>query len=94
MRFCVSVDLIHLSVGGTKIKSVRSHLTVNDVNKFAADGAVNAGPSPLPPVEHGAAVEVDRVVSRGGTIALGGMVLVAAEILAGARSGSGSNPTR
>ena len=27
VRFWVSVDLIHLSVGGTKIKSVRSHLT-------------------------------------------------------------------
>jgi hypothetical protein len=87
VRFWVSVDLIHLSVGGTKIKSVRSHLTVNDLNKLAADGAVNAGPSPLPPVEHGAAVEVDRVVSRGGTIALGGKVLLAAEILAGRQVG-------
>jgi hypothetical protein len=60
---------------------------VNDLNKLAADGAVNAGPSPLPPVEHGAAVEVDRVVSRGGTIALGGKVLLAAEILAGRQVG-------
>jgi hypothetical protein len=83
----VSVHLIHLSVGGTKIKSVRSHLTVNDLNKLAADGAVNAGPSPLPPVEDGAAVEVERVVSRGGTIALGGKVLLAAEILAGRQVG-------
>jgi hypothetical protein len=80
-------DLIHLSVGGTKIKSVRSHLTVNDLNKLAADGAVNAGPSPLPPVEPGAAVEVDRVVSRGGTITLGGKALLAAEILAGRQVG-------
>jgi transposase InsO family protein len=87
VRFWVSVHLIHLSVGGTKIKSVRSHLTVNDLNKLAADGAVNAGPSPLPPVEPGAAVEVDRVVSRGGTITLGGKVLLAAEILAGRQVG-------
>ena len=87
VRFWASVDLIHLLIGGVKIKTVRSHLTVNDLARLVVQGAANAGPSPLPPIEHGAAVEVDRVVSRGGTIALGGMVLLAAEILAGRQVG-------
>jgi hypothetical protein len=45
------------------------------------------GPVALPPVQPGDAVEVERVVSNGGTIALGGHVLVAAEILRGQRVG-------
>jgi transposase InsO family protein len=64
VRFWASVDLIHLLIGGVKIKTVRSHLTVNDLARLVAQGVANAGPSPLPPIEHGAAVEVDRVVSR------------------------------
>jgi len=87
VRFWASVDLIHLLVGGVKIKTVRSHLTVIDLAKLVTEGAVNGGPSPLPPIEGGAAVEVDRVVSRGGTIGLGGKMLLAAEILAGRRVG-------
>ena len=87
VRFWASVDLIHLLIGGVKIKTVRSHLTLNELARLVVQGAANAGPSPLPPIEQGAAVEVDRVVSRGGTIALGGMVLLAAEILAGRQVG-------
>jgi hypothetical protein len=59
---------------------------VTDLARLFGEGAVNAGPSPLL-IEDGSAVEVDRIVSRGGTIALGGKVLVAAEILAGRRVG-------
>jgi transposase InsO family protein len=87
VRFWASVDLIHLLIGGTRIKTVRSHLTVTDLAQLVAQGAVNAGPSPLPPVQDGAATEVERVVSRGGTIALGGHILLAAEILAGRKVG-------
>ena len=88
VRFWASVDLIHLLIGGVKIKTVRSHLTVNDLARLVVQGAANAGPpSPLPPIEEGAAVEVDRVVSRGGTICLGGKILLAAEILAGRQVG-------
>jgi hypothetical protein len=88
VRFWASVDLIHLLVGGVKIKTVRSHLTVNDLAQLVVQGgAANAGPSPLPPIEEGAAVEVDRVVSRGGTVCLGGKILLAAEILAGRQVG-------
>jgi transposase InsO family protein len=87
VRFWASVDLIHLLIGGVKIKTVRSHLTVNDLARLLVQGAANAGPSPLPPIEPGAAVEVDRVVSRGGTVCIGGKILLAAEILAGRQVG-------
>jgi hypothetical protein len=87
VRFWVSVDLIHLIIGGTRIKTVRSHLSVTDLARLAAQGAINAGPSPLPPVQPGDAVEVERVVSKDGNISLAGQVVLAAEILGGRRVG-------
>ena len=87
VRFWADTDLIHLFIGGTRIKTVRSHLTVTDLARLVAAGAVAAGPSPLPPIEPGDAVEVERVVSRGGTVVLGGHVVLAAEILSGRRLG-------
>jgi transposase InsO family protein len=87
VKFWASVDLIHLLIGGAKVKSVRSHLTVNDLARLVTEGAVNAGPSPLPPTDDGAAVEVDRAIGSGGITSLGGKVILAAEILAGRRVG-------
>ena len=87
VRFWADCDLIHLFIGGTRVKTVRSHLTVTDLARLVAQGAVNAGPSPLPPIEPGDAVEVERVVSKDGTVTLGGHVLLAAEILGGRRVG-------
>jgi hypothetical protein len=81
LRFWADVNLIHLLVGGARIKTVRSHLTVNDLARLVADGATNAGPSPLPQIEGTDAIEVERIVARGGTVALAGQVLVTAEIL-------------
>jgi hypothetical protein len=83
IRFWADCDLIHLSAGGARIKTLRSHLSVNDLAKLAATGAVPAGSSPLPPIEDGQAVEVDRPVSRGGLVSLGRHRLLAAEILGG-----------
>ena len=80
-------DLIHLFIGGTRVKTVRSHLTVTDLAHLVAQGAEKAGPSPLPPVQPGDAVEVERVVSKDGNISLAGNVLLAAEILGGQRVG-------
>jgi transposase InsO family protein len=87
VRFWASVDMIHLLIGGTKVKTVRSHLTVNDLARLVSEGAVNAGPSPLPPIDDGAAVEVDRAISSGGITSLGGKVILAAEILGSRRVG-------
>jgi hypothetical protein len=88
VRFWVSVDLIHLFIGGTRVKTVRSHLSVTDLAQLVvAQGAVNARPSPLPPIEPGDAVEVERVVSKDGLVSLGGNVILAAEVLGGRRVG-------
>jgi transposase InsO family protein len=83
IRFWADCQLIHLSAGGARIKTLRSHLSVNDLAKLAATGAVPAGPAPLPPIEDGQALEVERPVSRGGLVCLGPHRLLAAEILGG-----------
>jgi transposase InsO family protein len=83
IRFWADCQLIHLSAGGARIKTLRSHLSVNDLAKLAATGAVPAGPAPLPPIEDGHAIEIERPVSRGGLVCLGPHRLLAAEILGG-----------
>jgi transposase InsO family protein len=87
VRFWADVDVIHLMVGGARVKSVRSHLTGNDLRRLIGQGAVNAGPPPLPPPEDGEAIEVDRVVSKAGTVCLDHQIVLAAEILAGRQVG-------
>ncbi len=87
VRVWADCDLIHLLIAGARVKTVRSHLSVTDLAALAAQGAVPAGPSPLPPVEAGDAVEVDRTVNRVGGISLGQHIVLAAEILAGRRVG-------
>jgi hypothetical protein len=87
VRFWADPDLIHLFVGGTRVKTVRSHLTTADLTRLVVQGAVTGGSSPLPPVQPGDAVEVERVVSKDGNISLAGQVVLAAEILGGRRVG-------
>ena len=70
VRFWADCQLIHLSAGGARIKTLRSHLSVADLAKLAV-GAVPAVPSPLPPIEDGHAIEVERPVSSGGLVCLG-----------------------
>ncbi len=82
IRFWADCQLIHLSAGGARIKTLRSKV-VADLAKLAATGAAPAGPAPLPPIEGGQAVEVERPVSRGGLVCLGPHGLLAAEILGG-----------
>ena len=84
-RIWADCDLIHVLIGGTRLKTVRSHLSVNDLARLIAHGAVPAAPSPLPPAEDGDAVEADRCVSRFGLVSLAGRQLHAAEILGGRR---------
>jgi hypothetical protein len=83
VRVWADTQLIHLSAGGARIKTLRSRLSVADLAKLAATGAIPAGPAPLPPAEDGQAVEVERPVSRGGLVCLGSHRLLAAEILSG-----------
>ena len=83
VRFWADVDVIHLSIAGARVKSLRSHLSVADLAQLARQGAVAAGPPPLPPAEDGAAIEVDRAVNNSGLVGLGGRQVLAAEILGG-----------
>jgi len=85
VRFWADTQVIHLSAAGTRIKSLRSHLSPADLAKLAAAGARPAGAPPLPPPRRSPAVEVDRTVNRNGHVGLGGRTVMAAEILAGRR---------
>jgi hypothetical protein len=60
-------------------------LSVNDLTALFANGGRNAGPSPLPPIEAGDAVEVDRTINKYGSVSLGQHIILAAEILGGRR---------
>jgi transposase InsO family protein len=90
VRFWIDCDWVHLSVGGQRIKSLRSRYTVADLDKLAAQGALPAG---APPVSTRGGpggrtiVEVERTVNRTGIVSLGNHVVLAAEILAGRRIG-------
>ena len=83
VTFWASTEVIHLSIGSARVKSVRSHLSAADLARLAAGGGRPAGPPPIPAAEPGAAIEVDRVVSKDGHVSLGGRYYTAAEILGG-----------
>ncbi|MEW1955927.1 IS481 family transposase, partial [Terrabacter sp. NPDC080008] len=87
VRVWADCDVVHLSMAASRVKTVRSQLSVADLCRLRANGAVPAGPSPLPRPEQGEAIELERVVSRTGLVALGPRRLLAAEILAGRRVG-------
>jgi hypothetical protein len=85
VTFWADTSMIHLTIGGARVKTVRSHLSAADLAALAATGARPAGPPPLPPAEPGAALEVDRIVSKDGAVHLAGRYVLAAEILGGRR---------
>jgi transposase InsO family protein len=85
VTFWASTDVIHLTIAGARVKSLRSHLSTADLAALAASGGRPAGPPPLPPAEPGAALEVDRTVARNGAVHLAGRYVPAGEILAGRR---------
>ena len=93
VRFWVDCEWVHLSIGGQRVKSLRSRFSVNDLALLAAQGAVPAGPAPLPSRGRPGSragrkiVEVERTVAKAGTVSLGSRVVLAAEILAGRRVG-------
>ncbi|GAA3473677.1 hypothetical protein GCM10018965_082300 [Nonomuraea roseola] len=87
ITFWADCQVVHLLNAGVRIKSVRSHFSTADLTVLAARGARKAGPSPLPPVEEGTAIEVERTVNRSGLVGLAGQAVLAAEILNGRRVG-------
>ena len=94
VRFWASLDVIHLTIAGARVKSLRSHLSQTDLAQLERDGAVAAGPPPLATGELGSGVlEVDRNVNKGGIVSLAGRRILAAEILQGRRVGIRVEPT-
>jgi transposase InsO family protein len=87
VTFWAGTDVIHLTIGGSRVKSLRSHLSAADLAALAAQGGRPAGPPPLPPAEPGAAMEVDRIVSRNGAVHLGSQCVAAGEVLGGRQVG-------
>ena len=87
VTFWADTSVIHLLVAGTRIKSVRSHLSVTDLARLAARGGRAAGPAPLPAGDGAAAFEVDRAVNNSGLVGLAGHQVLAAEILGGRQVG-------
>jgi transposase InsO family protein len=95
IRFWASVDVIHLSIAGARVKSLRSHWSSADLQRLLREGATPAGPPPLPSVQRGdgGAIEVDRSVSNSGIVSLAGRQLLAAEILRGRQVSIRIEPT-
>ncbi|MEV4917984.1 IS481 family transposase [Streptomyces tirandamycinicus] len=88
VTFWADTSVIHLLIAGTRIKTVRSHLSVADLGRLAARGGRAAGPPPLPTGDSdGAVFEVDRVVNNSALVGLGGHQVLAAEILGGCQVG-------
>jgi hypothetical protein len=84
--FGCCANVIHLLIGGARVKSLRSHLSGGDLAQLARDGATPAGPPPLPPPERDAiAIEVDRTVNNVGTVSLTGRQVTAGEAFRGRR---------
>jgi hypothetical protein len=83
-------DVVHLSTGGALIKTLRSNLSVTDLRRLVADGAVNAGPVP----KDGDMLEVDRLVNRYGMVTLANKVVLAPRSWPDAGSGSALNLPR
>ena len=95
VTFWASTEVIHLTIAGARVKSVRSHLSAADLARLAASGGRPAGPPPIPSTEPGAAIEVDRVVSaRTATSAWADATTSRRRSSAACWSASGSSRTR
>ena len=93
VRLWVDCQWVHLSIGGVRVKTLRSRSSVNDLAVLRAQGAVPAGPPPV--ASHPgpgsraerSIVEVERTVARNGMVSLGQRAVLAAKVLAGRRVG-------
>ena len=95
VTFWASTEVIHLSIAGARVKSVRSHLSAADLARARRPGAparraaaAPRRPSPAPRSRSTGSV------SKDGAVSLGGRYVLAAEILGGPLvSASGSSRT-
>jgi transposase InsO family protein len=95
IHFWASVDVVHLSIAGTRVKSLRSHYSAADLALLRNQAPTPAGPPPLPSPQPGdrAAIEVDRTVANTGIVSLAGRQVLAAEILRGRQVSIRIEPT-
>jgi transposase InsO family protein len=95
IHFWASVDVVHLSIAGARVKSLRSHWSAADLAQLRNQAPTPAGPPPLPSAQPGdrGAIEVDRNVSNTGIVSLAGRQLLAAEILRGRQVSIRIEPT-
>jgi hypothetical protein len=84
IRIWADTQRVHVLVRGHRIKTLPSRLDGNDLARLAANGAVPAGPAPLPPPA-GGVIEIERIVNASGTISVGSHVISAGSPLAGRR---------
>ena len=90
VTFWADTQAIHISVAGTRVKSARSHLSLNDLAVLTRLGARPAGPSPLPLAASGApvtALELDRSLGTAGWVSVGNHIVKVNELGAGTRVG-------
>jgi hypothetical protein len=80
----VDESILHVLLGGTRLKTLPSRLGVIELARLAADGARPAGPPPLQ-AGVGTAVEVERMVNGAGLVGLAGTQLNVGYELAGQR---------
>jgi transposase InsO family protein len=74
ITFWADTTVVHLLVGGVRLKTVPSRLTVAHLQGLLADGGQPAGPPLIPTGDQqpGAAIEVDRLVNAVGAVSLAG----------------------
>lgn len=90
VTFWADTQVIHLSIGGVRVKSVRSHLSTADLAVLTRLGARPAGPSPLPVTaadQPTQALELDRAVTTAGWVSVGNHIVKMNELRAGTRVG-------
>jgi transposase InsO family protein len=90
VRFWIDTVTVHLSIGGWRVKTVPSRLSVVDIARLRQAGARPAGPPPAGPAPGALAatscVEVQRLVNSSGIITLGNQVVAVGSPLAGQRA--------
>ena len=84
IRIWAGLDRVHVLLDGHRVKTLPSRLDAADLARLTVNGAVAAGPPPLPPPAWGV-IEIERTVSGSGNISVGNRVITAGLPLAGQR---------
>lgn len=65
VRFWLDCEWVHLSVGGQRVKSLRSRFATSDLDTLVSQGAIPAGPEPVASRGGPGSREVRRIVEVG-----------------------------